>query len=199
MVKYLCKRSVSLKSLTSIFLAFFLFSCAPKEKIITTLTDFKEKLSERVKAKLSQVPLVSRWVKLPPPPKELYQRVEEKISLLKLSKAKDLYKEEYDKVLKLWEEAKENYKQKYYRSAEKKLKTVLSEAEKLLVKVEEYEKNLRARTLLRYKTLEDKYYSQNFKGEEEKIKARLYLFKLKNLIELGYFDEFEKEAENPPF
>lgn len=182
-----------------ITLAFFLISCSHKERFFNTFNDLKERTLETIKVNLSQLPLIKKWIKLPPPPKELYQKTEEKISLLRLSKAGDLYKEEYNEVLKEWEEAVEDYKKKYYQSAEKKLKRVNKSAETLLAKVEEYEKNLRERALLRYRSLEQEILNRSYKKEEEKIKAKLYLFKLKNLLELGKFDEFEREAEKLPF
>lgn len=182
-----------------LILTIFLISCSTKERLSYTLKDFKERSLERIKVNLAQVPLIKRWIKLPPPPKEAYQKAEEKISFLKLSKAKDLYKEEYNKVLKEWQEASRDYEKKYYRSAEKKLKKVLESAENLLAKVEEYERNLRERASLRYKTLEKEILNRNYTNDEEKLKARLYLFRLKNLVELGKFDEFEREAEKVPF
>ncbi|MFN3504766.1 MAG: hypothetical protein ACK4Y7_00965 [Caldimicrobium sp.] len=154
---------------------------------------------ETIKVNLSKVPLLGRWIELPKPPKELYQKTEEKIVLLRVSKAKDLFKDEYEKVMSKWSKGETLYKKKYYLSAEKHLKKALADADSLLSKVEAYEKNLKEKALAKYAFLENQIKNKSFKNEEEKIKAGLYLLKLKNLLELGKYDEFEKAAENPPF
>jgi len=40
---------------------------------------------------------------------------------------------------------------------------------------------------------------KNTKSEEKKVKIKLYLWKLRNLIDLEDYSEFEKELQNPPF
>lgn len=188
-----------LRAFFLIFICFFLSSCSLKESLLESFKDFKEKTIEALKVNLSQVPLLRRWIALPPAPKELYKKTEEKISLLRVSKAKDLFSDEYKKVMEEWSKGESMYKKKYYKSAEKHLKKALYEAENLLSKVDAYEKNLKEKALTKYAFLENQMKNKVFKTEEEKIKAGLYLLKLKNLIELGKYDEFEKETEKPPF
>lgn len=189
-------RKSTIKVLIVILLEFFLISCTFKDRFFGTFRDLKDQTEEKIKVYLSQIPLLGKKIKLAPPPKDLYKNCEEKISMLKLSSAKDLYKEEYERVLKIWEEAKKDYEKRYYNLAEKKLNKVNKEASALLTKIEEYEKMMRERALIRYKSLEKIVNGKSYKTEEEAIKAKLFLLKLKNLIDMGKFDEFEKEAEN---
>ncbi|WP_148638805.1 hypothetical protein [Caldimicrobium thiodismutans] len=186
------------KGFTLIFLGILLIACE-KGKITSSLSDFKDTTLEKVKANLSGLPFLGRFIKLHPAPKELYKKTEEKMALLNLSQAKDLYPQEYAELSKKWERAKAYYKKKYFLSAEKVLKEVLKSAEELLNKVEDYNRNLKEKALLKYKEREKALLEKSLKGEKEIVKVRLYLWRLKNLIELGKYDEFEKELEKTPF
>jgi len=182
-----------------ILLLLVLSSCETKEKALHSLKTFKEEATEMVKAKLSGLPLIHRWIKLPPAPKELYQKTEETMTYLKLSKAKDLYQKEYQEVTKKWEEASIAYKRRYYVKAEKLLKEVSTEAETLLKQVREYEENLKNKALTEYKAKEQELLAKvSSKDEEGALKTRLYLWKLKNLIEMGEYEKFERELKKAP-
>lgn len=173
-------------------------SCAPWEKFKTRVSSWKEDTFETIKVYLSSVPVVRRWIRLNPPPKELHRATEEKISQLKLLQVKNLYPEEYERVIKRWEEANRDYQRKFYRRAEKKLKSVQRDAEALLKKVEEVEREKRERALALYQRREEELLSKLPKKEEERLKVRVYLWKLKNLIELRRYEEFEREIERSP-
>lgn len=187
-----------IKGFTLIFLVILLIACE-KGKITDSLRDFKDTTFEKVKANLSNLPLLGRFIKLPPAPKELYNKTEGKIALLNLSQAKDLYPQEYAEVSKKWEKAKAYYKKKYYLSAERVLKEVSKSADDLLKQVEDYNRNLREKALLKYKEKEKALLEKPLKGEKEIVRVRLYLWRLKNLMELGKYDEFEKELEKFPY
>ncbi len=184
--------------LVLILISWFLLSCEPKNKALTSLREFKDSLTEKIKVSLSNLPFINRYIKLPPEPKELYKKVEEKISLLKLSKAKDLYPQEYQRILKDWQKTQFYYKNKYYLSAKKKLEELDKASEDLWKKVEDYNKNLKEKALLKYKQMEEILLNKA-QSLGEKVKVNLYLLKLKNLIDLGRYDELEREMENPPF
>jgi len=176
-----------------ILISFILFLSACSFK------DFKEELFERVKAKLSYLPFVNRYIKLYPQPKALYEETEKKIKALKLSKAREIYKKEYEELLKEWDSAKELYQKGYYKSAEKKLKEVSEKTDKLLSQVRDYEENLKTRALKLYQEKEKELFARvNPKKEEEYLKTRLYLLKLRNLIEMGEYEKFERELKYSP-
>lgn len=176
----------------------FLFACSLKKDMASNFSEWKEGMLERVKVVLSDIPIVKRWVRLPPPPKELYRETEAKIALLKLSRAKDLFADEYGKVLKEWDLAKKDYERKLYKRAERKLKKTHQASEELLKKVEDEEKRFREEALRRYKEKEATLLAKLSKDEEKNLKIRLYLWKLRNLLDLGRFDEFERELEKSP-
>lgn len=185
------------KGLSLICLCLILISCQV-HKITETINNWKDSTFEKFKAHLSTFPLVNRFITLPPPPKGLYNETEKKMALLNVSQARDLYPQEYMNLSKKWERAKEYYKKRYYRSAERLLKEVNSSAEELLKQVEDYNRNLRERALLKYKERERSLLERLPSGEKDQIKVRLYLWRLKNLIELGKYDEFERELERSP-
>ncbi len=179
---------------------FLLSACEPKEKIFNTFTNFKNTLTERAKAKLSDFPLINRLIKLPPPPKELYNNTKAKIEEVRISKAKEIYLKEYENLMKKWEKAQTLYSKKYYTSAQKVLNEVKKEAESLLEKVREYEVNLKNKALSEYKAKERELLSEVSPKETEKyLRVKLYLWKLKNLIEMGEYEKFERELKNSPF
>lgn len=186
------------------FIALFLLisitisSCGPWEKAKTKASSLKEDIVETVKVYLSSIPLVRRWVKLPPPPKELHRSTEEKISQLKLSRAQSVYPDEYEMILRKWEEANRDYQRKLYRRAEKKLENVQRDAERLLKRIEEEERAKKERALALYKRREEELLARLPKRDEERLRVRIYLWKLRNLIELGKYEEFEKEIEKSP-
>ncbi len=186
-----------IKGLSLICLCLILLSCQ-LNKIPDSINNWKDSTLEKVKARLSALPFVSRFINLPPPPKGLYNETEKKMALLNVSQARDLYPQEYASVSKKWEKAKDYYKKRYYRSAERLLKEVNKTAEELLNQVEDYNRNLRERALLKYKERERTLLERPPGGEREMVKVRLYLWRLKNLIELGKYDEFEKELESSP-
>lgn len=182
-----------------IFIIFFLSACEPKEKLLSNLTNFKNTFTERVKAKLSEVPLINRFFKLPPPPKELYEKTKAKIEEMQISKAKDIYSKEYMEMMKKWKEAESLYNKKYYRSAERALAEVSKEADSLIAMVKEYEVNLKKKALSEYQSKERELLSQVSPKEKEKyLRIKLYLWKLKNLLELGEYEKFERELKSPP-
>ncbi len=163
--------------------------------------EIKENAEERFKVFFSKIPLIKNYITLPPAPTELYSQTEQLINELKALKAEDIFKDEYERVLKAWEEAKKLYQKKYYKSAEKKLKKVNHMAKELVEKVKAYQEVLKKSALEKYKQIEEraKEIMNKIKSKEEKLKIEIYLWKLRNLIEMGMFDEFEKEIQNPPF
>ncbi|MGC8965850.1 MAG: hypothetical protein ACP5KO_03485 [Caldimicrobium sp.] len=181
------------------FLIFLLPACEPKKNILDTFNNFKNTFIERTKAKLSDIPFIRRYIKLPPPPKELYEKTKIKVDELKVSRAKDLYPNEYQNLIKKWEKAKSFYHKKYYSSAEKLLQEIQKEGDSLLTKVAEYEANLRNKALSEYKNKEAELLSMVSSKEKDKyLKVKLYLWKLKNLIEMGEYEKFERELKNSP-
>lgn len=188
-----------LKFLVFFLIVFLFFSCEPKEKIFNTFRDFKETFTERVKAKLSEVPFINRFIKLPPPPKTLYEKTKSKIEELRVSKAKEIYAKEYEELMKKWKEGESFYNRKYHRSAEKLFNEILKEGDSLLQKVKEYEDNLRKKALSEYQRRERELLSKvSPKEREVYLKVRLYLWKLKNLMEMGEYEKFERELQNSP-
>lgn len=187
-----------IKSLFLLTVSLYLLSCSPKSSLTEKVKDLKEKGEEQVKVFLADIPIVKRWVKLPNPPQELYRDTEAKISLLKVSKAKDIFAQEYKVVMEDWDKAKKQYERRYYKTSEKLLRKVNHAAEELLRKVEAYEKVVREQALARYKEIESQLLTKMPKNEEERLKIKLYLWKLKNLIDLGKFDEFEREVKGVP-
>ena len=186
-------------SLIFLFLLFLLTACEPKKSILNTFSNFKNTFIERTKAKLSDIPFIRRYIKLPPPPKELYEKTKIKVDELKVSRAKDLYPNEYQNLIKKWEKAKSFYHKKYYSSAEKLLQEIQKEGDSLLTKVAEYEANLRNKALSEYKNKEAELLSMVSSKEKDKyLKVKLYLWKLKNLIEMGEYEKFERELKNSP-
>ncbi len=163
--------------------------------------EIKENAEEKIKVFLSKIPLIKNYINLPPAPTNLYYQTEQLINELKAFKAEDIFKEEYEKVLNAWEEAKKLYQKKYYRSAEKKLKKVNNMAKELLEKVGSYREVLKKSALEKYKQIEEKAKEiiNSTKSQEEKLKIKIYLWKLRNLLEMEMFDEFEKEIQNSPF
>ncbi len=190
-------RSKNFSKIFALFLITFLFSaCEPKERFLNTLSNFKNTFTERAKAKLSEIPFIKGFIKLPPPPKELYENTKAKIEELRLSKAKDIYSKEYQEIMKRWKEIEALYNKKYYRSAERALKEVSKEVDSLLEKVKEYEINLKKRALSEYQNRERELLSQVSPRDKEKyLRIRLYLWKLKNLIEMGEYEKFERELK----
>lgn len=173
-------------------------SCTQWERFKSRATLFKEDAVETIKVYLSSVPIIRRWISLHPPPRELYKSTEEKITQLKFSQAKDRYSEEYDRIIKKWDEANRDYRRKFYKRAERKLKNVQRDAEGLLKKIEEEERVKRERALALYKRREEELLANLPKREEERLKVRIYLWKLRNLIELKKYEEFEREIEKSP-
>jgi hypothetical protein len=190
---------IKFKKFVSLFLILiFLNSCSPLKSYSY---EFKERTIEKIKVLLSNIPYIKRYITLYPAPKELYNETENLINELKIYKANEYFKDEYEKVLNVWEKAKKLYQGKYYKTAEKELKKVNSMAKELLEKVKAYKESLRNSALKRYKKIEEmaEEVLRNTKSEEKKLKIKLYLWKLRNLIDLENYSEFEKELQNPPF
>jgi len=190
------------KKIVILFMAFFLLSsCKNLEILKSSFYEFKEKASERIKVSLSRIPFIKKHITLPPAPEKLYTETKNLINQLKAYKAEDIFKDEYERVLNAWEKAKELYQNKYYKSAEKELKKVNSMAKKLLENVKAYRETLKTSALKKYKKMEKiaQRVLKNIKSEKKRLEIKLYLWKLKNLIEMEEYDEFERELQNPPF
>lgn len=190
------------KKITILFLALFiLISCETLKNLKSSLYEFKENTVEKIKVSLTHIPFIKKYITLYPAPKELYNETENIINQLKRYKVDEIFKNDYEEVLDAWEKAKELYQSKYYRSAEKELKKVNSMAKELLEKVRAYKETLKTEALQKYKKMEKraKQILKNTKSEEKKVKIKLYLWKLRNLIDLEDYSEFEKELQNPPF
>lgn len=195
-------KALKFKKFVSLFLLLFLLnSCETLGNLRSFSYEFKEKTIEKIKVLLSGIPFVKKYITLYPAPKELYSETENLINELKIYKANEIFKDEYEKVLKAWEKAKKFYQERYYKTAEKELKKVNSMAKDLLEKVKNYRENLRNSALKRYKKLEDtaEEILRNTKSEKKRLEIKLYLWKLRNLIDLENYSEFEKELQNPPF
>jgi len=190
------------KKITILFLVLFiLISCETLKNLKSSLYEFKENTVEKIKVSLTHIPFIKKYITLYPAPKELYNETENLINQLKRYKVDEIFKNDYEEVLDAWEKAKELYQNKYYRSAEKELKKVNSMAKELLEKVKAYKETLKTEALQKYKKMEKraKQILKNTKSEEKKVKIKLYLWKLRNLIDLEDYSEFEKELQNPPF
>ena len=190
------------RKITILFLALFiLISCETLKNLKSSLYEFKENTAEKIKVSLTHIPFIKKYITLYPAPKELYNETENLINQLKRYKVDEIFKNDYEEVLDAWEKAKELYQSKYYRSAEKELKKVNSMAKELLEKVRAYKETLKTEALQKYKKMEKraKQILKNTKSEEKKVKIKLYLWKLRNLIDLEDYSEFEKELQNPPF
>jgi len=190
------------KKITILFLVLFiLISCETLKNLKSSLYEFKENTVEKIKVSLTHIPFIKKYITLYPAPKELYNETENLINQLKRYKVDEIFKNDYEEVLNAWEKAKELYQSKYYRSAEKELKKVNSMAKELLEKVRAYKETLKTEALQKYKKMEKraKQILKNTKSEEKKVKIKLYLWKLRNLIDLEDYSEFEKELQNPPF
>lgn len=181
-----------------LFLLSTLNSCVYWNKFKDRLSTLKDDTVETIKVYLSSVPVLRRWVRLHPPPKELFKSVEEKILQLRVSRAKELYPEDFEKVLSRWDDARRDYQRKFYRRAERKLRTVQRDADALLKRIEEVERERRERALALYKRREEELLSKLPKREEERLKVRVYLWRLRNLIDLRRYEEFEREIEKGP-
>ncbi len=179
---------------------FLLNSCTLKD-IKTSFQNFKEVIAERTKVFLHNIPFIKKYISLPPAPKELYNQTEEIINKLKIYQTQKVYKDEYQKIIKLWEKAKDLYQSKYYSSAKKELKKIYPKAKDLLEKIKAYKEDLRKKALQKYKELlkKAKLTLSHIKKEKGKLKIKLYLWKLKLLINMEKYDEFNEAIKNPPF
>lgn len=173
-----------------------LTSCSWKDVFLGV----KEDTVERIKVFLNQIPLLGRYVTLPPPPKEFYEDLKKKIDLLGSYKIPEPYKKEYEEILSKWKEIEESYKKRYYRKCERKLKELKPKVETLLKKLEAYQEKLKKEAQEKYKLIEEraKKVLSNKTGEE-RLRIELYLWKLRTLISAGEYEFFFKELENVPF
>lgn len=180
---------------------FLLVSCERLDTLKASFYETKDKVVERIKVSLSHIPFIKKYITLYPPPKKLYSETEDLINQLKTYRAEEIFKDEYEKVWDAWERAKELYQGKYYKSAEKELKKVNLMAKELLEKIKAYRETLKTSALKKYKKMEEtaKRVLENVKSEEKRLQIKLYLWKLRNLIDLEEYAEFEKELQNPPF
>lgn len=183
------------------FLIFFIISCKPLEDLSSSLYELKENIFERIKVNLSKVPLIKKYITLYPAPERLYKETEELIIQLELYRAKDLFQDKYKEVIKSWEKAKKLYSKKYYKSAERELNKVNHLAKNLLEEVKNYQENLKNSALKRYERMEKMAQEklESINSEKKRLEIKLYLLKLKKLIEMENYEEFEKELQNPPF
>jgi gas vesicle protein len=179
---------------------FLLPSCRTSEKIKLALKNIKEEAVERTKVAFSKIPFVKKYIHLPPPPEKLYLKTRSVIEKLGKYHAGELFPEEFRKVFYCWKEARELYKNGFYVKAKKKLEETKELAEELLKKVREYKEKLREKALQRLKEIEKKAREYLKKTKEKnRLKVEFYLWKLKELINLENYEEFEKELKHPPF
>jgi len=140
------------RKITILFLALFiLISCETLKNLKSSLYEFKENTVEKIKVSLIHIPFIKKYITLYPAPKELYNETENLIDQLKRYKVDEIFKNDYEEVLDVWEKAKELYRSKHYRSAEKELKKVNSMAKELLEKVKAYKETLKTEVLQKYK------------------------------------------------
>ncbi len=197
-MNYKIKNVKIIKTIFYIFLLILVFlpnSCKKED-----LTNIKNNFIERTKIFLSNIPFIKKYITLPPPPIDLYKNTQEIIKKLKDLDAEKIYKKDFEKLLKDWEKAKKLYKKKYYKKAETYLKKIYKEAKELLERVKAYKETLKINAWKKYKIIENRAQKLlSKKKKEERIKIELYLWKLRNLINLERYEEFEKELQNPPF
>lgn len=180
---------------------FILISCEAQTQFFKQKwQDFQENFTESVKIFLTRVPVVKNYIKLPPPPKELYEELQSILFQLEAYRAKDLYPEEYAQVFEEWLKIQKLYQEKYYLKAQKLLKKTLPLAKNLLEKIQKYYSNLKNSALKRYQEVE-KLAQEKLKksSPENRLKIQLYLWRLKNLLILEKYEEFNKELEKRPF
>lgn len=173
-----------------------LTSCSWKDAFLGV----KEDTVEKIKVFLNQIPLLGRYVTLPPPPKEVYEDLKKKIDLLGSYQIPEPYKKEHEEILSRWREIEESYKKRYYRKCERKLKEVKPKVEALLRKLEAYQERIKKEAQEKYKLIEERAKRVlSSKTGEERLKIELYLWKLRTLLSAGDYDTFFKELENVPF
>ena len=179
---------------------FLLASCSLKD-INLSLQNFKDIIVERTKVFLNNIPLIKKYISLPPAPKKLYKQTENIIEQLKTYGTKKVYKDEYEEVIILWKKAKDLYQNRYYLSAKKELKKLYPKAKDLLEKIKAYKENVRKEALQKYKALVKRANLKlsRLKDKEEKLKIKLYLWKLKFLLTMENYNEFNEAIKNPPF
>ncbi|WP_038055058.1 hypothetical protein [Thermodesulfobacterium hydrogeniphilum] len=179
---------------------FLLASCSLKD-INLSLQNFKDIIVERTKVFLNNIPLIKKYISLPPAPKKLYKQTENIIEQLKTYGTQKVYKDEYEEVIILWKKAKDLYQNRYYLSAKKELKKLYPKAKDLLEKIKAYKENVRKEALQKYKALVKRANLKlsRLKEKEEKLKIKLYLWKLKILLTTENYNEFNEAIKNPPF
>ncbi len=179
---------------------FLLASCSLKD-INLSLQNFKDIIVERTKVFLNNIPLIKNYISLPPAPKKLYKQTENIIEQLKTYGTQKVYKDEYEEVIILWKKAKDLYQNRYYLSAKKELKKLYPKAKDLLEKIKAYKENVRKEALQKYKALVKRANLKlsRLKEKEEKLKIKLYLWKLKILLTTENYNEFNEAIKNPPF
>lgn len=192
---------VTKKNYFFLLLVFILLSCGVQsENLKQKWQDIKETFSENFKVFLTNFPVIKNYIKLSPPPKELYEEMQLTLSQLEAYKANELYPEEYGKIADDWKEIKKLYQERYYLKAQKLLKKTLPSAKALLEKVRKYHSDLKKSAWDKYKEVEGLAQGKIKKGSpEERLKVQLYLWKLKNLITLEKYEEFRRELEKRPF
>lgn len=183
------------------FLVFFFTSCkVQRENLKQRWQDTAENFSETFKVFLTHFPIVKNYIKLHSPPKELYEEMQLTIFQLEAYKANEVFKEDYEKVNETWTEIQKLYQEKYYLKAQKLLKKALPSAKALLEKTQKYYSDLKKSALSKYGEVEKLAQEKMKKSTpEERLKIQLYLWKLKNLITLEKYEEFQRELEKKPF
>ncbi len=187
--------------LISLISLFILVSCeTQRESFKQKWQDSKENFLENLKVFLIHFPIVKNYIKLPLPPKELYEEMQLIMIQIEAYKIPETFKEEHEKLTENWIKIQKLYQEKYYGKAEKLLKKTLPSAKELLEKIKKYYSDLKASSLNKFAEIE-KLAKEKIKksSSEEKLKVQLYLWKLKNLINLGKYEEFQKELEKRPF
>ncbi len=185
-----------------ILLIFLLvFNACNLRDVKTSFNNFKDNFSERMRVFLHGIPFIKKYVSLPPAPKKLYNQTEEIISKLKLYNTQKFYQKEYKKLMESWREIRYLYKDGYYLSARKELEKLFPKAKELLKRVKNYREILREKALQKYKEIAKKaeLVLAHLKKEKQRLKIKLYLWKLKLLIDMERYNEFNKAIKNPPF
>lgn len=182
-----------------VYVLLILTSCSWKDTLLG-VKDIKEDVIEKIKVSLAQIPLLGRYVTLPPPPKEFYEDLKKKIDLLGSYKIPESYKKEYEEILSKWREIEESYKKRYYKKCERKLKELKPKVDTLLKKLETYQETIKKEAQEKYRLIEERA-KKILPGKtgEERLRIELYLWKLRTLLSARDYDTFFKEIENVPF
>jgi len=170
-----------------------------KSRVEAGYQELKDKVVERVKVGLRQVPFIKKYIKLPPAPKKLFEEAQKTLKKLEMYKADSIYPEEYENIVEKWQNVEYLYDSEYYLSARKALNELLPQLKELLKKVQKYQEEKQEKAWQAYQRVAKKVEKILKKADEKKrLKLRLYLWKLKSLIKLENYDEFYREIQHLP-